>query len=180
MERDRIEQAARKYHQSFVPDQLTAAPTRQLVVLTCMDARLDLFRLLGLSIGDAHILRNAGGRASDDAIRSMIVSAHWLGTREFVVIHHTGCGLHGPSNEEIYDRVEASTGQRPSIDFLPFDDLEVSVAHDVARIDACELLPDDAIVWGAIYDVHNGQLTTVTQPHRIHEIGIPIGTPTST
>jgi carbonic anhydrase len=173
MEQDRIEQAAEQYHQSFVPDQLTAAPTRKLVVLTCMDARLDLFRLLGLSIGDSHILRNAGGRASDDAIRSLIVSAHWLGTREYVVIHHTGCGLHGPTNTEIYDRVEASTGHRPTIDFLPFADLEESVREDVARIDACEMLPDDAIVWGAIYDVFTGQLTTVTEPHRIHEVGIP-------
>jgi carbonic anhydrase len=172
MERDRIEQAAEQYHQSFVPDQLTAAPTRKLVVLTCMDARLDLFRLLGLSIGDSHILRNAGGRASDDAIRSLIVSAHWLGTREYVVIHHTGCGLHGPTNTEIYERVEASTGHRPAIDFLPFADLEESVRQDVARIDACEMLPDDAIVWGAIYDVFTGQLTTVTEPHRIHETGI--------
>ncbi len=170
MERERIEAAAEAYHQAFIPDGLTAAPTRRLVVLTCMDARLDLFRLLGLAIGDSHILRNAGGRASDDAIRSMIVSAHWLGTREFVVIHHTGCGLHGPSNEEICDRVESATGHRPSIDFLPFQDIERSVAEDVARIDACNMLPDDAIVWGAIYDVHTGQLTTVNQPHRLHTV----------
>ncbi len=172
MEQTRIEAAAEAYHQAFIPDGLTAAPTRRLVILTCMDARLDLFRLLGLAIGDSHILRNAGGRASDDAIRSMIVSAHWLGTREYVVIHHTGCGLHGPTNQEICDRVEAETGHRPNIDFLPFTDIEESVREDVARIDACEMLPDDAIVWGAIYDVHNGKLTTVTQPHVLHT---PVG-----
>lgn len=170
MERERIEAAAENYHRAFIPDGLTAAPTRRLVILTCMDARLDLFRLLGLAIGDSHILRNAGGRASDDAIRSMIVSAHWLGTREFVVIHHTGCGLHGNTNQEICDRVEAATGHRPSIDFLPFADIEQSVAEDVARIDACTMLPDDAVVWGAIYDVHTGKLTTVNQPHRIHTV----------
>ena len=161
-ERPRIEASASAYHDTFHPDQLTAAPTRQLVVLTCMDARLDLFRLLGLEIGDAHILRNAGGRASDDAIRSLIVSAHWLGTREFVVIHHTGCGLHGVSNQEICDRIEAAVGQRPEIDFLPFDDIETSVRNDVARIQECELLPRDAIVWGGIYDVHTGSLSPVT------------------
>jgi carbonic anhydrase len=143
-------------------------PNRHLVILTCMDARLDLFRLLGLRIGDAHILRNAGGRASDDAIRSMVVSAHWLGTREFVVIHHTGCGLHGATNEEISDLVESSVGRRPDIDFLPFDDLESSVRTDVERIQNCELLPEGASVWGAIYDVHRGELVTVTDEVTVH------------
>jgi carbonic anhydrase len=162
-QRPRIEAAAEHYSRKFTPNELTAAPTRQLVVLTCMDARLDLFRLLGLDIGDAHILRNAGGRASDDAIRSLVVSAHWLGTREFVVIHHTGCGLHGVTNDEICDRIEQTVGTRPDIDFLPFTDIEQSVRTDVTRIEQCELLPDDAVVWGAIYDVHSGTLLPVTE-----------------
>ena len=164
MNHDAIVAAAGLHAREFVPDDLTAAPTRQLVVLTCMDARLDLFRLLGLAIGDAHLLRNAGGRATDDAIRSLVISAHWLGTREYVVIHHTGCGLHGVTNTEICDRVESATGNRPDIDFRPFADVEVSVREDVARIRACELLPVGAIVWGAVYDVHTGELREITQP----------------
>jgi carbonic anhydrase len=159
--------AAEKYSTTFIPDQLTAAPTRHLVVLTCMDARLDLFRLLGLSVGDSHILRNAGGRATDDAIRSLILSSHLLGTREFVVIHHTGCGLHQISNEKISDIVEDATGTRPAIDFAPFDDVEVSVAIDVERIRTCPLLPLDAVVWGAVYDVHTGTLRQIVEPTKI-------------
>ncbi len=155
------------YATQFVPNDLSAAPRRQLVVLTCMDARLDLFRLLGLAIGDAHLLRNAGGRATDDAIRSMVLSSHWLGTREFVVIHHTGCGLHGVSNEQIGDRVEASVGKRPSVDFRPFDDVELSVREDVEVIRLCELLPFDSIVWGAVYDVQTGVLREIVSPRHI-------------
>jgi carbonic anhydrase len=161
---DAILAAAGTYAAEFVVDELTAAPTRQLVVLTCMDARLDLFRLLGLHIGDSHLLRNAGGRATDDAIRSLVLSAHWLGTREFVVIHHTGCGLHGVTNTEICDRVEAATGARPEFDFMPFQDVEASVREDVARIRGCQLLPTDAVVWGAVYDVHSGELREITAP----------------
>ena len=164
MEHDEILRAASAYSAKFVPDNLTAAPSRRLVILTCMDARLDLFRLLGLEIGDSHLLRNAGGRATDDAIRSMVLSSHWLGTREFVVVHHTGCGLHGVSNEEIRNRVEAATGISPSIDFLPFSDLEESVRVDVERIRDCPLLPAGATVWGAVYDVHSGLLTEICTP----------------
>jgi carbonic anhydrase len=162
--------AAQTYSTTFIPDQLTAAPTRHLVVLTCMDARLDLFRLLGLAIGDSHILRNAGGRATDDAIRSLVLSSHLLGTREYVVIHHTGCGLHQITNKKISDLVEEATGTRPDIDFAPFDDVEVSVAVDVERIRTCPLLPLDAIVWGAVYDVHTGTLRQIVSPTEISRI----------
>jgi carbonic anhydrase len=164
MEHDVILQAAAVHAAQFEPDQLTAAPIRHLVVLTCMDARLDLFRLLGLRIGDAHLLRNAGGRATDDAIRSMVLSSHWLGTREFLIVHHTGCGLHGVTNEEIRDRVEGVIGRRPTIDFLPFHDVEVSVREDVERVRNCQLLPPDSVVWGAVYDVHTGALTEIASP----------------
>jgi carbonic anhydrase len=165
--RTEILQAAERYHDEFVPNGFTAAPTRHLVVLTCMDARLDLFRSLGLNIGDAHILRNAGGRATEDAIRSLTLSTHWLGTREIAVIHHTGCGLHGLTNDEIAQRVEAATGTTPDIDFRPFSDLHQSVADDVERISACPLLPTDATVWGAIYDVASGRLTPVGETRGI-------------
>ena len=107
----------------------TPQPQRHLVILTCMDARLDLFRALGLEVGDSHILRNAGGRASDDAIRSLVVSAHLLGTREIGVIHHTNCGLEGVTDAE----VAARTGVR-GMAYLAFPDARESVPEDVERI----------------------------------------------
>ena len=168
LQRDAMIDAASRYHDSFVANELTAAPTRGVTVLTCMDARLDLFRLLGLEIGDAHILRNAGGRVTNDAVRSLMLSAHWLGTREFAVIHHTGCGLFGVTNAEIADRIDAATGSRPEIDFLPFDDVHKSVREDVERLRRCPTLPTDAVVWGAVYDVHEGRLITVDDP-------VPVG-----
>lgn len=136
-----------------------ARPERQLVILTCMDARLDLSRALGLEIGDAHILRNAGGRASADAIRSLVVSSHLLGTREIGVVHHTNCGLEGTTDAEIAGR----TGVR-GIDYLSFDRADASAAEDVAVIRGCGLLPDGITVWGAVYDVDTGALTVVAEP----------------
>jgi carbonic anhydrase len=154
--------AAEQYRKEFEPNDLSAAPTRQLVVVTCMDARLDLFRLLGLDIGDSHIIRNAGGRVTDDVVRSLVLSSHMLGTREVLVIHHTGCGLHGVTNAQIRDRVVEATGAEAShIDFLPFDDVTRSVERDVAAVRACRLLPSDLVAWGAVYDVATGTLTRV-------------------
>jgi carbonic anhydrase len=137
----------------------TPQPARHLVILTCMDARLDLFRALGLEVGDAHILRNAGGRASPDAIRSLVVSAHLLGTREVGVIHHTNCGLEGLTDDD----VAARTGV-PGLDYLAFVDLEASVREDVAAIRGCGHLPEGFVAWGAVYDVDNGALRIVTEP----------------
>src|SRR5947207_15805629 len=97
----------------------TPTPSRRLVILTCMDARIDLFRALGLEVGDAHILRNAGGRATPDAIRSLVVSSHLLGTREIGIIHHTNCGLEGRTEAEVAER----TGVR-DVAFLTFHDLD--------------------------------------------------------
>src|SRR3954470_2809292 len=144
--------ANRSYQESgFHTSARTPQPQRHLVVLTCMDARLDLFRALGLDVGDAHILRNAGGRATDDAIRSLVVSAHLLGTREVGIIHHTNCGLEGTTDEEVADR----TGVR-GMPFLAFEDLEVSVREDVETVRSCGVLPDGFAAWGAIYDVDDG------------------------
>ncbi len=149
------------YQEAFRHDDLTASPTRRIAVLTCMDARLDLFRLLGLQIGDAHIIRNAGGRATDDALRSLILSSNSLGTREVAVIHHTGCGLHGQTNESIADQVEQTSGSRPDLEFHAFTDLVASVGQDIARIRSSSFLPGDTVVWGAVYDVANGSLTPI-------------------
>lgn len=144
---------------------LAGPPAKRLCILTCMDARLDLFPALGLSVGDAHYLRNAGGRATADAIRSLVLSAHFLGTREYGVIHHTRCGLHGVTNDTIWDRVQTAAGaDAPHIDFLPFADLDASVEEDVQAIVDSKLLPADAVVWGATLDVDEGTLHVVVPP----------------
>ncbi len=157
--------AADRYARHFHPDPLTAAPTRHFAVLTCMDARLDLFRLLGLEVGDAHIVRNAGGRATDDAVRSLVLSSHRLGTREFAVIHHTGCGLFGVTNAELNQQLAAATGVDSAwLDFHPFADLDESIRDDVEQIRTCALLPQDSVVWGAIYDVATALLHVVVPP----------------
>jgi carbonic anhydrase len=137
----------------------TPEPSRQLVILTCMDARLDMFRALGLEVGEVHILRNAGGRASGDAIRSLVVSAHLLGTREVGVVHHTNCGLDGRTEAE----VAAKTGV-DDIEFLAFADVEQSVMTDVEAIRASGKLPSGFVVWGGVYDVDTGALRIVAGP----------------
>lgn len=144
---------------SFHEAPRTPQPARQLVILTCMDARLDLFRSLGLEVGDAHILRNAGGRASDDAIRSLVVSTHLLNTREIGVIHHTNCGLEGRTDEDIASRTGVD-----SIAYLGFADLDQSVRDDVDAICATGALPVDAVVWGGVYDVDTGEVRIVVEP----------------
>lgn len=140
----------------------TPEPARHVVILTCMDARLDLFRSLGLDVGDAHILRNAGGRASEDAIRSLVVSTHLLATREIGVIHHTNCGLEGTTDADVAARTGVS-----GIEFLSFADVEHSVKDDVEAIVGCGNLPPDTVVWGAAYDVDTGALRVVVEPQPV-------------
>lgn len=162
---------------------LVAAPTRRFAVLTCMDARLDPVKFAGLADGDAHVIRNAGGRASDDAIRSLIISARALGTREWFVIHHTGCGLQGCTNEQLADLLAESlepdgmdaserkpgSDQGHLIDFLPFDDLDRSVVDDVARIRDHPLVSGRVPIYGYVYDVDTGLLREVAAASKIGE-----------
>ena len=162
----RIMESAREFKAGFVPDQHSAAPERHLVVVTCMDARLDLFRLLGLEIGDSHILRNAGGRVTDDVMRSLVLSSNVLGTTEVIVIHHTGCGLFGRENDELRAEIAAMTGADTAhLEFHPFDDVVESVRGDVAAIAASPLLQKVTRVWGAVYDVATGELSPVDRTH---------------
>ncbi len=154
--------ANRRYAAGFDAAGRPAPPALQLVILTCMDARFNVEDALGLDIGDAHILRNAGGRASDDAIRSLIVSSRLLGTREIAVIHHTNCGMAGLTNEQLRERVTSESGADAShIDFLPFRDSRGSVAEDVERIRTSPHIDPDIAVTGWMYDVDTGQLDRV-------------------
>jgi carbonic anhydrase len=127
-----------------------------------MDARIDPAKALGLAEGDAHVIRNAGGRASEDALRSLAISQQLLGTREVLVIHHTDCGMVTFSNDDLRAKLRSELGADASgIDFLPFGDLEQSVRDDVSTIRSSPIIRDDVPVHGYVYDVRSGQLRDV-------------------
>src|SRR6266700_4415979 len=150
------------YASSFSKGNLPMPPGRHVAVLTCMDARLIPARFLGLEEGDAHVIRNAGGRASEDAIRSLAISQQLLGTNEVVVIHHTDCGMLTFSNEDLRKKLKQElNADAEHIDFLPFKDLEQSVRADVATIKNSPLLLKNIEVSGFIYDVKSGRLLPV-------------------
>jgi carbonic anhydrase len=155
-------EANKRYAEEFDKGDLPMPPARNVAVLACMDARMHPERILGLDIGDAHMIRNAGGRASDDAIRSLIISNKLLGTREYLVIHHTDCGMLTFSNDDLRGKLADEGTDASHIDFLPFGDLEQSVRDDVQKIKDSPFLPDDAPVTGYVYDVSSGRLTEVT------------------
>lgn len=144
---------------AFAEAPRAAPPERHLVILTCMDARIDPLKVFGLALGDAHVLRNAGGRASDDAIRSLVASTHLLGTREIGIVHHTRCGMAGATQEEIAARTGVD-----DVDFLTFTDTTTSVAEDVERVRACGKLAEGVVVWGGVYDVDDGSLRILVEP----------------
>jgi len=162
-ELDTMLEANERYAKGFDQGALPMPPARSVAIVACMDARLHPETFLGLSVGDAHVIRNAGGRASDDALRSLIISSRLLGTREFAVVHHTDCGMLTFSNGDLQGKLAAETGQDASgIDFLPFGDLEQSVRDDVAAIKASPFIDDDIPVTGFVYDVKTGRLNEVS------------------
>jgi carbonic anhydrase len=127
-----------------------------------MDARLDPGEFLGLEPGEAHVIRNAGGRVSGDALRSLVISQRLLGTNEVVVIHHTDCGMMSFSNSDLREKIQSDLGADASdTDFLPFSDLEDSVREDVEAVRNSKLVPDDISVTGAVYEVETGRLREV-------------------
>jgi carbonic anhydrase len=158
-----IAEANQRYAASFAKGNLPMPPGRKFAAVVCMDARIDPAKALGLEEGDAHVIRNAGGRASDDAIRSLIISHKLLGTREFAVIHHTDCGMVTFSNEDLRGMLHRDYGADASaIDFLPFSDLEQSVRDDVAAIKNSPFIDRSIPVSGYIYDVKTGRLNQVS------------------
>ena len=155
---DEVLEANRAYAERFDAGGAPTSPRKPLVVLTCIDGRLHPETFLGLAIGDAHVVRNAGGRASDDALRSIAISTQLLGTRECMVIHHTECGMSTFTNDsarEIFGPAAAA------VDFMPFTDVEQSTRDDVATIRASALMPADLTVSGWVYDVKTGALSSV-------------------
>ena len=161
-------------------DKLALPPSRRFAILTCMDARLDPAKYAGLAEGDAHVIRNAGGRASDDAIRSLVISYKLLGTREFFVIHHTDCGMEFFTNDVMRGLLASSletaeltpsgfhdVGHGPGskageyIEWLTIRDQRQAVIDDVERIRNHPLVPKSIPVYGFVYDVHSGKLIEV-------------------
>ena len=141
---------------------LSIKPKTKVAIVTCMDSRLPVAPALGLALGDAHILRNAGGRVTDDMIRSLVISQQQMGTREIVVLHHTDCGAqtfeNGPFQEYLKEELGVDVSDQ---DFLPFQDIEESVREDMQLLIESHLIPDDVVISGAVYDVDTGRMTVV-------------------
>ena len=143
---------------------LPIKPKTKVAIVTCMDSRLHVAQALGLALGDAHILRNAGGRVTEDMIRSLVISQQQLGTREIVVLHHTDCGAQTFKNEEFPAYLHKELGVDVSDqDFLPFTDVEESVREDMVLLRQSPLIPADVEISGAVYDVDTGRMTVVEE-----------------
>jgi carbonic anhydrase len=162
---DELMEHNKGYAKRFDLGHLQTPPVKKLVILTCMDSRMDLEQLLGLRVGDAHMIRNAGGIATDDAIRSLILSTHLLGTRAIAVIQHTQCGLMSITDEEFRWRLSTETGRDASqLQFHAFRDIDHNIAEQVLRIRQHPFLPKQIQVRGYAYNVATGALREVTVP----------------
>ena len=188
---DEVLAANAAYAKSFgAKSELAMPPARHFAILTCMDARLDPARYAGLKEGDAHVIRNAGGRASDDAIRSLVISYKLLGTKEFFVIHHTDCGMLFFTNDVMRGLLANSletaaltpegfkdVGKGPGstaaefIEWLTIKDQAQSVVADVTRIRTSPLVPKSIPIYGYIYDVHSGKLIEVPEAIAAGRVG---------
>jgi carbonic anhydrase len=158
---DELLKANEAYAATFDRGHLPLPPARRVAIVTCMDARILPSRALGLQEGDAHVIRNAGGRARD-ALRSIIISQRLLGTREVAVIHHTDCGMLTFSNRDLREKVRKDLGQDTGeFDFLPFQNLDDSVREDIEFLQATQLLDPETLIRGFVYDVRTGRLREV-------------------
>jgi carbonic anhydrase len=149
------------YAGSFAKGSLPLPPAKGVAVVACMDARLDLHDLLGLDEGDAHVIRNAGGAITEDAIRSLVISQRLLGTREIILIHHTDCGMLTFTDEALKRDIQSETGIRPPFAFEPFHDVDEDVRQSIARVRSNAFVPHRNEVRGFVYDVRTGRLREV-------------------
>jgi carbonic anhydrase len=147
---------------SFSNGDLPMPPGKHLAVVACMDARLNVYALLGLREGEAHVIRNAGGVVSDDVLRSLVISQRLLGTREVILVHHTDCGMLTFTDDAVKADIEADVGLRPHFALEAFSDLERDIRQSIARIKASPFVPQKDAVRGFIYDVRSGALQEVT------------------
>ena|ERR1051326_7361282 len=159
---DGFVQNAERYAAGFQKGGLPMPPGKQAAVVACMDARLNPYGILGLSEGDAHVIRNAGGVVTEDVIRSLAISQRLLGTREIILIHHTDCGMLTFTDDQVKAQIEADTGIRPPFALEAFPDLEKDVRQSIARIAASPFIQHKDQVRGFVYDVKTGKLNEVT------------------
>jgi carbonic anhydrase len=159
---DELIKNAEAYAAGFDKGNLPIPPAKKVAVVACMDARLNLYGILGLSEGDAHIIQNAGGVVTDDEIRSLAISQRELGTHEVILIHHTGCGMLTFTDDEFKRRVQEDTGIKPEWAVEAFPDLEEDVRQSIGRIKASPFIPRKDSVRGFVYEVETGRLREVT------------------
>lgn len=159
--RDEVVAANERFAAAFAFGDLPRRPSRGFAVVTCLDARIDPYQMLGLKAGEANVIRNAGGVVSDDVLRSLAISHALLGTREALVIGHTDCGMLTFTNEEMRARLHEEGLDAGEVDFLPFSDLDAGVRDSVERVRASRLLPDSFGAAGFVYDVRTGRLRKV-------------------
>ena len=159
---DLLLENAEAYAAGFDKNGLPLPPGRRVAILACMDARLNPYGLLGLSEGDAHVIRNAGGVVTDDEIRSLAISQRLLGTEEIMLIHHTDCGMLTFDDDEFRQNIQRETGIKPEWPAETFDDLDEDVRQSIARIKASPFIPKTDSVRGFVYDVETGRLREVT------------------
>jgi len=148
------------YARSF-PGPVPGRPSLGVAVVACMDARMDVYALLGLTPGQAHVLRNAGGAVTEDVLRSLTISQHELGTAEIILIHHTQCGMQTFTNSEFKAKIAAETGHRPRWASLAFSELDEDVRRSIARVKDCPFLTHTREVRGFVFDVETGSLREV-------------------
>jgi carbonic anhydrase len=150
------------YVSTFDKADLPRPPARKLAVLACMDARLDPAKVLGLQQGDAHVIRNAGGVVSDDALRSLAISQNLLGTEEIILIHHTDCGMLTFTDDEFAAKLETETGERPEWRAHAFEDLETNIRDSIDKIRRSPFVPKTDNVKGYVYEIETGRLREVS------------------
>jgi carbonic anhydrase len=159
---DKLLQNNASYAETFEKGDLPLPPASGVAVVACMDARLDVHKILGLKEGDAHVIRNAGGVITDDEIRSLTISQRLLGTREIILIHHTDCGMLTFSDDELKAQIHEDVGMKPHFSMESFSDLEEDVRQSIARIQASPFISHKDSVRGFVYEVETGRLREVT------------------
>ena len=147
------------YSESFDKEDLPMPPARRVAVVACLDARLDVYRMLGLELGEAHVIRNAGGVITDDAIRSLVISQRLLGTQEILLIHHTDCGMLTFRDDEVKAQIFQELGLRPPFALEAFEDPEEDIRQSITRIKASPFILHKDAVRGFVFDVKTGRLT---------------------
>jgi carbonic anhydrase len=158
---DELLQNNQAYAAGFDKGELPLPPAKKLVVVACMDARLNVYGMLGLQEGDAHVIRNAGGVVTDDEIRSLAISQRLLGTEEIILIHHTDCGMLTFTDDQFKASIEEDTGIKPEWAAEAFPDLEADVRQSIARIKASPFIPRKDSIRGFVYEVESGRLREV-------------------